>query len=180
MTECFPSAKICLQAYLYAKIFRNKSLICETLIFLTHPIFPFTRVDSLVCGEKSPLGSLRRYGQSMTSPLYWLYICLRVNFQVLLKNTSHKIKCRSRHLLHLLISHIFKKLQLKNTIPFANIWLWKIEGVLKFKGTVFLLRDVSWETCMRIKKQHLELDMGQLTSSKLGNEYKKAIYCHLA
>ena len=33
---------------------------------------------------------------------------------------------------------------------------------------------------MRVKKQQLELDMGQLTSSKFGKEYVKAIYCHPA
>ena len=38
----------------------------------------------------------------------------------------------------------------------------------------------SWETCMQIKKQHLELDMEQWTGSKLGKEYVKAIYCHPA
>ena len=30
------------------------------------------------------------------------------------------------------------------------------------------------------KKQQLELDMEQLTGSKLGNEYVKAVYCHPA
>ena len=39
---------------------------------------------------------------------------------------------------------------------------------------------VSWETCMQVKKQKLELNMEQLTSSKLGKEYIKAIYCHPA
>ena len=38
----------------------------------------------------------------------------------------------------------------------------------------------SWETCMQAKKQQLESDMKQQTSSKLGKEYIKAIYCHLA
>ena len=33
---------------------------------------------------------------------------------------------------------------------------------------------------MQVKKQQLELDMEQQTGSKLGNEYVKAIYCHLA
>ena len=33
---------------------------------------------------------------------------------------------------------------------------------------------------MEVKKQHLELDMEQQTGSKLGNEYVKAVYCHLA
>ena len=30
---------------------------------------------------------------------------------------------------------------------------------------------------MQIKKQHLEPDMEQLTGSKLGKEYDKAVYC---
>ena len=37
-----------------------------------------------------------------------------------------------------------------------------------------------WETCMQVKKQQLELDKEQWTGSKLGKEYVKTIYCHLA
>ena len=33
---------------------------------------------------------------------------------------------------------------------------------------------------MQVKKQQLELDMEQQTSSKLGKEYVKAVYCHPA
>ena len=33
---------------------------------------------------------------------------------------------------------------------------------------------------MQIKKQQLELDTEQQTSSKLGKEYDKAVYCHSA
>ena len=33
---------------------------------------------------------------------------------------------------------------------------------------------------MQVKKQQLELDMEKWTSSKLGKEYDKAIYCHPA
>ena len=33
---------------------------------------------------------------------------------------------------------------------------------------------------MRVKKQQLELDMEQRTDSKLGKEYVKAVFCHLA
>ena len=33
---------------------------------------------------------------------------------------------------------------------------------------------------MQVKKQQLEPDMEQHTGSKLGNEYIKAVYCHLA
>ena len=36
----------------------------------------------------------------------------------------------------------------------------------------------SWEICMQVKKQQLELDMEQWTGSKLGKEYFKAVYCH--
>ena len=39
---------------------------------------------------------------------------------------------------------------------------------------------VSWETCMQAKKQQLKPDMEQLTSSKLGKEYNKAVYRHPA
>ena len=35
----------------------------------------------------------------------------------------------------------------------------------------------SWEICMQVKKQQLELDMEQQTGSKLGKEYVKAVYC---
>ena len=38
----------------------------------------------------------------------------------------------------------------------------------------------SWEICMQVKKQQLELDMEQKTSSRLGKEYVKAVYFHLA
>ena len=31
---------------------------------------------------------------------------------------------------------------------------------------------------MRVKRQQLELNMKQLTGSKLGNEYNKALCCH--
>ena len=31
---------------------------------------------------------------------------------------------------------------------------------------------------MQVRKQQLELDMEQLTGSRLGKEYIKAVYCH--
>ena len=33
---------------------------------------------------------------------------------------------------------------------------------------------------IQVRKQQLELDMEQLTGSKLGKEYDKAVYCHPA
>ena len=38
----------------------------------------------------------------------------------------------------------------------------------------------SWETCMQVKKEQLELDMEQHTGSKSAKKYIKAVYCHPA
>ena len=40
--------------------------------------------------------------------------------------------------------------------------------------------ELNWteETCMWVKKQHLEPDMEKKTGSKLGKEYNKAFYYH--
>ena len=40
--------------------------------------------------------------------------------------------------------------------------------------------SVSWETCICVNKQQLEPDMEQLTGSKLGKEYDRAVHCHPA
>ena len=37
---------------------------------------------------------------------------------------------------------------------------------------------VFWETCIQDKKQQLELDVEQLSCSKLGKKYVKTVYCH--
>ena len=36
----------------------------------------------------------------------------------------------------------------------------------------------SWEICVQVKKQQLELHIEKQTDSKLGKEYVKAVYCH--
>ena len=38
----------------------------------------------------------------------------------------------------------------------------------------------SWEICMQVKKQQLELDVEQQIGSKPGKEFIKAVYCHPA
>ena len=38
----------------------------------------------------------------------------------------------------------------------------------------------SWEICMQVRNQQLELDMEQQTGSKLAKECLKAVYCHPA
>ena len=54
--------------------------------------------------------------------------------------------------------------------------LWKI---LKETGIPDYL-PASWEICMQIKKQQLELHMEQHPGSKSGKKYIKVIYCHPA
>ena len=38
----------------------------------------------------------------------------------------------------------------------------------------------SWEICLQVGKQQLEVDMEQQTGSKKEKEYVKAVYCHPA
>ena len=38
----------------------------------------------------------------------------------------------------------------------------------------------SWDICMQVRKQQLEMDMEQQTGSKSGKEYVKAVYCQPA
>ena len=61
-----------------------------------------------------------------------------------------------------------------------TVWLktncWKFLKRWEYQTTL----PASWETYMQVKKQQLELNMDQWTGSKLGKEYIKAVYCHLA
>ena len=89
----------------------------------------------------------------------------------------------------------------------ANIW-WIIEKAREFqKNTYFcfidyskafhwldhnklwkILKEIgipehlpaSWETCVQVRKQQLELDMEQHTDFKQEKEYVNAVYCHPA
>ena len=63
---------------------------------------------------------------------------------------------------------------INNTKTFLGI-------ILFYNATIY--RDyqttlpASWEICMQVKKQQLNLDMEQQTGSKLRKKYVKAIYC---
>ena len=52
--------------------------------------------------------------------------------------------------------------------------LWKVLKRWEHQTTL----PASWEICMQVKKQQLELDMEQQTGSKSGKEYVKAVYFH--
>ena len=74
----------------------------------------------------------------------------------------------------------------KNTyfcfIDYAKVFVWittncgKVWKRWEYQTTW----PASWEICMQVGKQQLELDMEQQTGSKLGKEYVKAVYCHPA
>ena len=60
-----------------------------------------------------------------------------------------------------------------------TVWIttnWKILQEMGYQTTW----PASWEICMQVKKQQLELDMQQQTGSKSEEEYVKAVYCHPA
>ena len=40
--------------------------------------------------------------------------------------------------------------------------------------------QTTWEICIQVRKQQLELDMDQQTGSKLESDYIEAVYCHRA
>ena len=63
-----------------------------------------------------------------------------------------------------------------------SLWLWITTNCGKFfkRWEYQTTLPASWEICMQVKKQQLEPDMEQQTGSKLGKEYVKAVYCHLA
>ena len=53
--------------------------------------------------------------------------------------------------------------------------LWKILKEMGIPDTLL----ASWETCMQVNKQQLELDKEQWTDLKLGQEFVKAVYCYI-
>ena len=54
--------------------------------------------------------------------------------------------------------------------------LWTILKEMECQTTLL----ASWEICMQVKKEQLELDVEQQTGSKYEKEYVKAAYCHPA
>ena len=61
-----------------------------------------------------------------------------------------------------------------------TVWITTNCGTFLNKWEYHTTLPVSWETCLWVKKQQLELNMKQQTGSKLGKEYNKAVYCHFA
>ena len=64
-------------------------------------------------------------------------------------------------------------------IKALTVWIITSCGKLLKRWEYQNILPASWEICMQVKKQQLELDMEQ-TGSNLGKEYVKAVYCHPA
>ena len=61
-------------------------------------------------------------------------------------------------------------------IDYGKVFVWITTncGKLLKRWEYQTTLPVSWETCMQVKKQQLDLDI-ELTGSKLGKEYDKAV-----
>ena len=64
------------------------------------------------------------------------------------------------------------------TLKPSTVWTVTNYGKLLERWEYQTILPVSWETCMQIKRQQLELSMEQLTASGLREEYSKAVCCH--
>ena len=58
------------------------------------------------------------------------------------------------------------------------MWIKKktVENSSRDGNTIY---PASWEICMQVRKQQLEMNMGKQIGSKSGKEYDKAVYFHL-
>ena len=75
----------------------------------------------------------------------------------------------------------FQKTSVSLTMPKPlTVWITINCGKFFKRWKYQITLPASWEICMLVKKQQLELDMEQQTGSKSGKEYVKAVYCHPA
>ena len=61
-----------------------------------------------------------------------------------------------------------------------TVWITTNCGKLWKRWEYQTTLPASWEIYMQVKKQQLDMVLEQQTGSKLGKEYVKAVYCHLA
>ena len=73
-----------------------------------------------------------------------------------------------------------RKTSISALLAKSSLWLCGSQKTGKFwkRWEYQTTWPASWEICMQVKKQQLELDMEQQTGSKSGKEYIKAEYCH--
>ena len=64
--------------------------------------------------------------------------------------------------------------------PLIVVWITTNYGKFLKRWGYQTTLPATWEISMQVKKQQLESDMKQQIGSKLGKDYVKAVYCHLA
>ena len=69
---------------------------------------------------------------------------------------------------------------LLTTLKSLTVWITTNFGKFFKRWEYQTTWPASWEICMQVKKQQLELDMEQQTGSKSGKECVKAVYCQPA
>ena len=69
---------------------------------------------------------------------------------------------------------------LLTTLKPLTVWLTSNCGKFFKRWGYQTTLPASWELCMQVKKQWLELDIEQWTGSKLGGKYIRDVYCHPA
>ena len=83
---------------------------------------------------------------------------------------------------------IVKAREFQKNIYFCFIYFSKLFDCVDHNKVWEILQEMGipdhstclWQTCMQVKRQQLEPDMGKRTGSKLGKEYVKSVYCHPA
>ena len=74
---------------------------------------------------------------------------------------------------------IYKKKKSVSSTMLKSLTMWITANCRKFLKR-WEYKTTSWEICMQVKKQQLELNVKWWPASKLGKEYVKVIYCHSA
>ena len=122
-----------------------------------------------------------KFYQSISQLLY--HIFLTVNLVFLLFNHIIQKSCQYRYP----YGHDTEALSAKKYFTMLS-YVWEhliyvtYESIVKCSVCILLWAHISYAhfhmLCMQVKKQQLELDVEQQTSSKLGKEYVKVVYCH--
>ena len=113
----------------------------------------------------------------MTAPSHWGFPEGRVFILLPQPQTGHSLRLG----LFLLVSSSPKPTSTSASLTML-VFVWITTNCGKFlkRWECQATLPASWETCMQVKKQQLESDMERWTGSKLGKEYVKAAYYHLA
>ena len=136
---------------------------------LVHKCTHFTYYKSKVQNSPSVPSTVSEVRTSRCSS--WIYKRQRnqrLNCQHTLNHRKSK-RVPEKHLLMLYwLRHSLWRCVSKQSWKFLTRW--------EYQTTL----PASWEICMQVKKQQLELNREQQTGSKVGKEYIKAVYCHPA